>query len=469
MEAAEAIDWTRRRPGRSTPAARRSTAGSPTPWSTPAGTPSTATSRPATATGVAIIYDSPVTGSKATITYAELRDRVARAGRRAGGARRRQGRPGHHLHADGARGAGGDAGLRPARGDPLGGVRRLRRARARGADRRRRRRRRSSPPPAASSPAGWSPTSRWSTPRSSMARAQARLLHRSSSAPQARGRADRRRATSTGTRRRRAWRRRPACRSAAWIRSTSSTPPAPPAQPKGVVRANGGHMVALAWTMRNIYAIAPGEVFWAASDVGWVVGHSYICYAPLLVGRDHHRLRGQAGRHARRRHLLAGDRGAPGRAASSPRRRPSARSSARTRRASWSTRLRPDRRLRYLFLAGERADPDTIVWAQTAPEGAGDRPLVADRDRLGDRRRTRRGSSSCRSSSARRRCRCPATTCRSCRRPATPLPPGELGAVAIRLPLPPGTLPTLWNADEPVREVLPRHLPRLLRDRRRRA
>ena len=79
-------------------------------------------------------------------------------------------------------------------------------------------------------------------------------------------------------------------------------------QPKGVVRASAGHMVALAWTMRNIYAIAPGEVFWAASDVGWVVGHSYICYAPLLARGTTHRLRGQAGRHARCRHLLAGDR-----------------------------------------------------------------------------------------------------------------------------------------------------------------
>ena len=55
-------------------------------------------------------------------------------------------------------------------------------------------------------------------------------------------------------------------------------------QPKGVVRDNGGHMVALKWTMSNIYGIAPGEVFWAASDVGWVVGHSYIVYAPLLHG-----------------------------------------------------------------------------------------------------------------------------------------------------------------------------------------
>src|SRR5690606_10069723 len=55
-------------------------------------------------------------------------------------------------------------------------------------------------------------------------------------------------------------------------------------QPKGVVRDTGGHMVALAWTMRNVYDVAPGEVFWSASDVGWVVGHSYIIYGPLLNG-----------------------------------------------------------------------------------------------------------------------------------------------------------------------------------------
>ena len=54
--------------------------------------------------------------------------------------------------------------------------------------------------------------------------------------------------------------------------------------PKGVVRDNGGHMVALKWTMKNHYGVEPGEVFWAASDVGWVVGHSYICYGPLLAG-----------------------------------------------------------------------------------------------------------------------------------------------------------------------------------------
>ena len=55
-------------------------------------------------------------------------------------------------------------------------------------------------------------------------------------------------------------------------------------RPKGVVRDNGGHLVALKWSMRNLYGVEPGEVYWAASDVGWVVGHSYIVYAPLLHG-----------------------------------------------------------------------------------------------------------------------------------------------------------------------------------------
>ena len=56
-------------------------------------------------------------------------------------------------------------------------------------------------------------------------------------------------------------------------------------KPKGIVRDNGGHAVALLWSMRHIYDIAPGEVYWAASDVGWVVGHSYIVYGPLLPVR----------------------------------------------------------------------------------------------------------------------------------------------------------------------------------------
>ena len=79
-------------------------------------------------------------------------------------------------------------------------------------------------------------------------------------------------------------------------------------RPKGIVRDNGGHAVALRWSMENVYDIGPGDVWFTASDVGWVVGHSYIVYAPLLDRRDHRSLRGQAGRHARRERLLAGHR-----------------------------------------------------------------------------------------------------------------------------------------------------------------
>jgi propionyl-CoA synthetase len=78
--------------------------------------------------------------------------------------------------------------------------------------------------------------------------------------------------------------RQTACRWRPPIRFTSFTPRAPPASPKGVVRDNGGHVVALKWTMKNIYNVDAGDVYWAASDVGWVVGHSYIVYGPLFKG-----------------------------------------------------------------------------------------------------------------------------------------------------------------------------------------
>ena len=81
-------------------------------------------------------------------------------------------------------------------------------------------------------------------------------------------------------------------------------------QPKGVVRDNGGHAVALKWSMKHIYGVEPGEVFWAASDVGWVVGHSYICYAPLLNGNTTIVYEGKAGRNPGRGRVLAGALGA---------------------------------------------------------------------------------------------------------------------------------------------------------------
>ena len=164
----------------------------------------------------------------------------------------------------------------------------------------------SSPPPAGSSRAASCTTSRCSTRAIEMASAQARLL-RHLPARAGGGEADRgprprlARASSTAS--------TPAeCvpvagNHPAYILYTSGTT----GQPKGVVRPTGGHLVALNWTMTNIYGVEPGEVFWAASDVGWVVGHSYICYAPADPRQHHHRVRGQARRHARCRHLLAGD------------------------------------------------------------------------------------------------------------------------------------------------------------------
>ena len=174
------------------------------------------------------------------------------------------------------------AGLRPDRRGALGGVRRVRRARAGHPDRRRRaegdrlgvvrhrgqpgHRIQADPRPGHQAGAGTSRIAAWSC--SGQGDAATR--------PQG--------ATWTGPRRWPTPNPRTACRSRRPIPSTSCTPPGPPARPKGVVRDNGGHAVALRWTMPNIYDTGPGEVFWAASDVGWVVGHSYIVYAPLLTG-----------------------------------------------------------------------------------------------------------------------------------------------------------------------------------------
>ncbi|BBY75710.1 propionyl-CoA synthetase [Mycolicibacterium parafortuitum] len=216
-------------------------------------------------------------------------------------------------------------------------------------------------------------------------------------------------------------------------------------KPKGIVRDNGGHAVALLWSMRHLYDIAPGDVFWAASDVGWVVGHSYIVYAPLLLGATTVLYEGKP--------VGTPDPGAFWRVAAEHGVKalftaPTAIRAIRKEDPEGSYVGDYDLSgLKYLFLAGERLDPDTYHWAsdklgipvvdhwwQTEtgwaiaanPMGTEALPIKA-------------GS------------------------PTVPMPgydvhildeqghdcaAGKEGAIAIKLPLPPGTLPTLWNADD---------------------
>jgi len=215
-------------------------------------------------------------------------------------------------------------------------------------------------------------------------------------------------------------------------------------KPKGIVRDNGGHAVALLWSMRHIYDIGPSDVFWAASDVGWVVGHSYIVYGPLLAGATTVLYEGKP--------VGTPDPGAFWRVVSEHGVKvlfsaPTALRAIRKEDPAAEHIGRYDlSSLRFLFQAGERLDPDTYEWASRVlgvpvidhwwqtetgwaiaanPVGVEQLPLKA-------------GS------------------------PTVPMPgydvqilhpdgsgcaPGEEGAICIRMPLPPGTLPTLWGDD----------------------
>ena len=217
------------------------------------------------------------------------------------------------------------------------------------------------------------------------------------------------------------------------------------------MRDIGGYLVALAWSMANIYDVKPGETFWTASDIGWVVGHSYIVYAPLIHGCDGRALRGQAGRHAGRRRVLARHQRIQGRRLLHRADRACAPCARRTRRRS-SLQKYDLSAFRTLFLAGERADPDTVAWAEKVVQ----RPIVdhwwqtetgwpiaanpvghrahADQARLADGRHARL-------SGRRRRRRLPAR-----------FADGVMGSIVIKLPLPPGCLPTLYRQDERMRE-----------------
>ena len=216
-------------------------------------------------------------------------------------------------------------------------------------------------------------------------------------------------------------------------------------RPKGIVRDNGGHAVALTWSMRNIYDVGPGEVMWAASDVGWVVGHSYIVYAPLLAGATTVMYEGKpvgtpdAGAFWRviEQHGVDVLFTAP--TAFRAIRKVDPRASLL---ADYDTSS-----LRTLFLAGERLDPDTYEWAsemlgvpvvdnwwQTETGW----PIVANLRGL-EPLPLKAGSPSV---------RVPGYDVRILDESGNEVAPGTEGAICLKLPMPPGTLPSLWEDDD---------------------
>ena len=219
--------------------------------------------------------------------------------------------------------------------------------------------------------------------------------------------------------------------------------------PKGVVRDNGGHMVALAWSMKNHYDVNPGEVYWAASDIGWVVGHSYIVYAPLFHGCTTILYEGKpvgtpdAGAFWRviSEHKCAAMFTAPTAFRAIKKEDPNGKLFAQYDLSNFRT----------LFLAGERADPPTIEWAEQLlkkpvidhwwqtetgwaiagnPMGLGMLPV-------------KHGSPTV---------AMPGYDVRIVDEQVKEVPAGKMGSIVVKFPLPPSCLPTLWQQDERFKE-----------------
>ena len=219
--------------------------------------------------------------------------------------------------------------------------------------------------------------------------------------------------------------------------------------PKGIVRDNGGHLVALKWSMEHIYGVAPGEVYWTASDVGWVVGHSYIVYAPLFNGSTTVLYEGKP--------VGTPDAGAFWRVVSQHGVKvlftaPTAfRAIKREDPNGEFIRKYNLSGFRTLFLAGERCDPATLLWAEKqlgVPvidhwwQTETGWPIGANCVGLG-MLPVKPGS-------------CtkpvPGYDVRVLGDDGKELPSGQIGSIVIQLPLPPGCLPTLWNNDEGYRK-----------------
>ncbi|HEY4985493.1 MAG TPA: propionyl-CoA synthetase [Bradyrhizobium sp.] len=220
-------------------------------------------------------------------------------------------------------------------------------------------------------------------------------------------------------------------------------------KPKGVVRDNGGHLVALKWSMFNLYGVNPGEVWWCASDIGWVVGHSYIIYGPLIHGATSIMYEGKP--------VGTPDAGAFWRVIAEHKAvalftAPTAFRAIRKDDPEGSFIRKYDlSRLRTLFLAGERADPPTVEWAEQQlkvpvidhwwqtetgwciagnPVGLGLLPV-------------KHGSPTV---------PMPGYKVEVVDEATKPVDVNTMGSIVIKLPLPPGCLPTLWQQDERCRE-----------------
>jgi propionyl-CoA synthetase len=220
-------------------------------------------------------------------------------------------------------------------------------------------------------------------------------------------------------------------------------------RPKGVVRDNGGHMVALKWSMKNLYGVEPGEVYWAASDVGWVVGHSYIVYAPLFHGCTSILYEGKpvgtpdpgAFWRVIAEHGCVAMFTAPTAFRAIKKEDPNAKLLAGYDLS----------RFRTLFLAGERADPDTVMWAERHlnvpvidhwwqtetgwaiagnPVGLGALPVKYGSPTVA----------------------MPGYQVDIVDESTRPVAVNQMGSIVVKLPLPPGCLPTLWEQDERFRE-----------------
>ncbi|MGB7975579.1 MAG: propionyl-CoA synthetase, partial [Roseiarcus sp.] len=219
--------------------------------------------------------------------------------------------------------------------------------------------------------------------------------------------------------------------------------------PKGVVRDIGGYMVALKWSMSAIYDMKPGETFWTGSDIGWVVGHSYIVYGPLLHGCSSVLYEGKpigtpdAGAYWRviEDYKVAAFFTAPTGLRAVRKEDPQAKLVKNYDITS----------LRTLFLAGERADPDTVAWAETVLgvpvvdhwwQTETGWPIAANPVGLG-MLPIKRGSPTV---------PMPGYDVHIVDEATKPVPAGVMGSLVIKLPLPPGCLPTLYRQDERMRE-----------------